>query len=304
MRGKDVRSFMRVARHYCVIILIRHTNDDSLRYVGKEGFYPKPAVVKAKTADVNPPSRREFVEGQLQTVAYEVAGLVVHPGFQPDSYHPAKRQKAQGCWDDTMKTLLPEFVGRRVDLRRPETWAEWSVERTGKKAPAWKWRVEVDQHSPRFGCLQLQRDGGGWCYVHGDYDLKDVIVVGAESVNERREGTRDGVKNYTPKLPKGMEWTAIRDALNTEVGVEMVQHGAEAQFAWHGDEPITVVYPDWRFEILADPLSVQSWYEKLQRQVLGTGRDYRRDPARMFFASPEGLLRVDALPEGFNLAGA
>ena len=29
-----------------------------------------------------------------------------------------------------------------------------------------------------------------------------------------------------------------------EMGVEMVQHGSEAQFAWHGDEPITVAFPD------------------------------------------------------------
>jgi len=38
MRGKDVRSFLQVARQFQVIILVRHTNEISLKYVTKSGF--------------------------------------------------------------------------------------------------------------------------------------------------------------------------------------------------------------------------------------------------------------------------
>lgn len=298
MRGTDVRSFMRVARRYGVIILIRHTNGDSLRFVGVAGYYPKPAVVKAKTADFNPPARREFEGRRVVSVNYRIAGLVVHPGFQPEAYKAIKRPKTQSCWDDTMKTLAPWLKGRRVDLREPDTWAVWGVERRGVHARDWRWRVDVDPHSPRFGCIQLKRYGLEWSYIHGDYDLKDLIVVGYETLNERNEGTLDGVKNFTPRLPMGMEFAEIRDALNREVGVEMVQHGAEAQFAWHGEEPITVVYPDWRFEILADEVTVQGWYENMHRRILAAqGKDYLRDTGRIFAAGPGGVIyRPGELP--------
>ena len=79
MRGKDLLKVLMVARDMNVTILVRHTNEDSLKYVQKEGYYPKPAVVKAKTADVNPPSITRLAQGKKQSKTYNVAGLVVHP---------------------------------------------------------------------------------------------------------------------------------------------------------------------------------------------------------------------------------
>ena len=55
MRGKDLRAYMQVARDDNLIILVRHTNKESLKYVGISGYYPKPAAVKAKTADQDLP---------------------------------------------------------------------------------------------------------------------------------------------------------------------------------------------------------------------------------------------------------
>ena len=296
MRGKDLQKFLMVARAHGVILLVRHTNGDSLRYVGQPGFYPKPAAVKAKTADMNPPPSTRLVNGRKTVVGYDVAGLVVHPGFQPNAYRGAKVAKAQDCWDHTMETLSPSLVGRTVDLAKPETWSLWGVERQAVHAPRWQWRVDVDPLSPRFGCLQLRQGGAGWCYVHGDYDLKDVIVLGQEAHNQRHEGTLDGVKNFTPVLYE-REFERIRAALNAEMGVEMVQHGAEAQFAWHGDEPITVAFPDWRHLILYDAGTVQGWYESLNREVLAKqGTNWLRDRSRMFHFGPQGLFAPGKTP--------
>jgi hypothetical protein len=290
MRGKDLQKFLMVARKHKVILLVRHTNADSLRFVGQPGYYPKPAAVKAKTADANPRNVTTLVKGRKTTVAYDVAGLVVHPGFQPTCYRGAKVQKAEDCWAHTMETLAPAMERLKVDLANAGSWAVWGVERRAVKAPRWSWRVDVDPLSPRFGCLQLHSAGCGWCYIHGDYDLKDVIVLGRETDNRRAEGTLDGVKNFTPVL-YNVQFDTIRSELNVLMDAEMVQHGAEAQFAWHGDEPITVAFPDWTHLLLTDAMTVQSWYTKLNREVLAEpGKDYLRDRSRMFHFGPSGVF--------------
>ena len=298
MRGKDLQKFLTVARELKVILLIRHTNEDSLRFVDAPGYYPKPAVVKAKTADINPPAVTRLVNGRRTTTSHDVAGLVVHPGFQPGCYQGAKTAKALDCWEQTMATLSPSMMNRPVDLAKPDSWSVWGVDRQGVNAPRWRWRVDVDPDSTHFGALQLSQGGGAWCYIHGDYDLKDVIVLGSERDNRRAEGKIDGVKNFTPLL-RDLEFEQIRSALNSRMGVEMVQHGAEAQFAWHGDEPITVAFPDWTHLILYDAVTVQSWYLTLNRSVLARqGTDYLADRSRMFHFGPHGLFAPGKVPLG------
>jgi hypothetical protein len=296
MRGKDLRSFMQVARQLNVIILVRHTNEDSLKYVGAPGFYPKPAAIKAKTADFDPPVTTALVNGKAALQTYRVGGLVVHPGFQPACYKPIKLGKAQDCWLHTLETLSPTLINKTVDLKAPATWSIWGVERQAVNAPRWKWRVDVDPRSERFGCLQISGANIPWSYIHGDYDLKDVIVVGSERDNRRAEGTLDGVKNYTPIL-QGLEFDTVQTALNRLMGVDMVQHGAEAQFAWHGDEPITIAYPDWRHLVLLSAETVQSWYVELNREVMAKrGTDYLRDRSRMFHFGPNGIFEPGKTP--------
>ncbi len=296
MRGKDLQKFLMVAREFNVILLVRHTNADSLQYVERPGYYPKPAVVKAKTADVNPPPTMELVAGRRTARSYDVAGLVVHPGFQPKCYLGAKTQKAMSCWEQTMAVLSPSMANTKVDLARPDSWSIWGVDRAAASAARWRWRVDVDPASRHFGALQLKLDTGTWCYIHGDYDLKDVIVRGHERDNRKHSGMIDGVKNYTPMLVD-VEFERVRAALNSRMGVEMVQHGAEAQFAWHGDEPITVAFPDFTHLLLYDAITVQGWYERLNRQVLAqTGTDYMRDRSRMFHFGPQGVFAPGKVP--------
>lgn len=296
MRGKDLRCIMMVARQFNVVILIRQTNEDSLRYIGTSGFYPKPAAVKAKTADQNPPAVTRLVNGRASSKRYNIAGLVVHPGFHPGAYRGAKTSKAMDCWVHTMEILSPTLAHVKVDPDKSDTWNIWGVERHGVKAPRWKWRVDINPASDHFGCLQLKSEHIGWSYIHGDYDLKDVIVMGSEQDNRRSEGTLDGVKNFTPLL-NGLRFESVQRAINNLIGTDMIQHGAEAQFAWHGDEPITVAYPDWHFEVLLSAETVQSWYMKLNREVLAhKGHDYLRDKSRAFHFGPQGMFKPGCLP--------
>lgn len=295
MRGIDLQKFLMVARDRNIILLVRHTNQDSLRYVGMPGYYPKPALVKAKTADLDPPIVMRSVAGRMVKQDYAIAGLVVHPGMHPGAYKPAKLDKAMKAWHEGMK-YLADSLPPPGDPQRPESWAAWGVGRTAKCSAEWRWRVDVDPASRHYGCLQLSHAGKGWVYIHGDYDLKDVIVPGRETDNRRNEGQLFGVKNFTPLLTD-MEFERIRTSLNQLIGADMVQHGAEAQFAWHGDEPITVAFPDWRFLVLADATTVQRWYEDLNRSVLAKkGHDYVRDRSRMFHFGPQGMFAPGAIP--------
>jgi hypothetical protein len=299
MRGKDLRATLEVARLFNVIILIRQTNESSLGYIGKAGFYPKPAMIKAKTADKNPSSATVLVSGLKQIKTYEIAGLVVHPDFQPDAYNAEKREKARDCWRYTMETLASSLIDHKVELTKPDTWQVWGIDRQAVKAPKWQWRVDVDPKSNHFGCLQIKSSDIPWSYIHGDYDLKDVIVLGNEQDNRRFEGVIDGVQNFMPLL-KGMEFSAIQKELNFRMGTEMIQHGSEAQFAWHGDEPIIVAYPDkseWHYETLLSAETVQSWYMKINREVLGKqGRDWLRDSSRAFHYGPQGMFKPGHFP--------
>lgn len=290
MRGKDLRAFCMVARQYGVYILVRHTNEASLGYIGKPGYYPKPATIKAKTADIDPPPFHLGAGGTGKTVQHHISGLVPHPGFQPKVFTGAKMDKALGCWADTLDVL--HGAGVNIPGTTPDSWAAWGKEHPSTRS-GWRWRVDIDPNSRHFGCLQIARDGVGWSYLHGDYDLKDIIVKGHETVNQRQEGKVQGAKNYTPLLP-GLEFETIRKALNETIGVDMVQHGAEAQFAWHGDEPITVVLPDGpqlQFKVLGNAEAVQRWYVELNREVIAKkGKDYIGDKSRWFWFGDHGNL--------------
>lgn len=293
MRGVDLQKFLMVARDFGVTLLVRHTNSSSLAYIGRAGYYPKPAFLKAKTADHDPPATMASVGGRMVPRNYSVAGLVVHPGMHPRAYAAAKHPKAAAAWNDGMHYLHGGNL-RDGDPARPDSWAAWGVERTLHSSGEWRWKVDVDPASRHYGCLMVAGNGVGWSYVHGDYDLKDVIVRGHDRDNRRQQGTLYGVRNYTPLL-ENVDYEDVRVALNRLIGSDMVQHGAEAQFAWHGDEPITVAFPDWRHLVLSDGATVQGWYRNLNRDVLAQqGEDYQRTRSRMFHFGPHGMFKPGA----------
>lgn len=293
MRGKDLRVFCMIAQRFDVYLLVRQTNEASLPYVGRPGYYPKPAAIKAKTADQDPPPASFLVNGRSQTRVHRVAGLVAHPWFQPAAFGADRLAKARECWLETLDyALSPGANVPAADPANPATWPAWAKERVSART-GWRWRVDVDPGSAHFGCLQVARDAVPWSYLHGDYDLKDVIVRGHEAHNERVEGTVHGVKNYTPRL-LGREFETIQRALNDAMGVEMVQHGAEAQFAWHGDEPITLILPEGpslQFLILGNAEAVQRWYiDRNRRLIAQNGKNYLGDKSRWFWFGDHGNL--------------
>ena len=323
VRPKDLRIFAMVAQKFGVYILVRQTNVSSLQYIGLPHYYPKPLLIKAKTAD------KDVAQTDVRVIPsiYQVAGLVVHPGFQPRAFNSEKQAKAMKYWNETLEVLAPILIGKPVNLSSPDSWKEWGIERHAASAPRWLWRIDANGGSKHFGCLQLKSDKTDWSYIHGDYDLKDVIVLGHERENRIKGDTRGMIRspeqaraddqlkrgnrlvlskldgdrltesramtNFVPLLP-GMEFETIQGELNNRIRSDMVQHGSDAQFAWHGDESIIVVYPhkpELQFKILASAESVQGWYLEMNRKVLANpkeGQDYLKNSSRWFYFGSSG----------------
>ena len=296
MRAKDLRVFCMIAQRRNAYILVRHNNEASLQYIGRPGYYPKPLAIKAKTADRDPPPF-VYTQGEKRcTAQHQVAGLVTNPWFQPSAYLEEKVNTARDCWLETLEIALsPGCNIPAADAQRPDTWTFWGKEHSSARTGL-RWKIDIDPGSAHFGCLHIVGESiSGWCYVHGDYDLKDVVVKGSESLNERSESKQQGVKNYTPLLP-GMEFETIRRELNQAMGAPMVQHGSEAQFAWHRDEPITVILPEGpqlQFLVLGNAEAVQSWYINMNRRLIAEkGKDYLGDRTRWFWFGNHGNLFV------------
>jgi hypothetical protein len=129
--------------------------------------------------------------------------------------------------------------------------------------------VQEDRTSKHYGCVMLNH--GGYKYIHGDYDLKDVVEVGTEDWNlaigqklrtpmERESGeNKPGTLNMEGIL-LNHDLQSILDLLNRGMGVPMCQHGYEAAFDSHQQEPINVFGPHGQECVLPDRSAVEAFY--------------------------------------------
>jgi len=211
-----VIAFKWAARESKCAIMVRRTNPASLPYIGKQGYTPKPVTCKPKTADKN------------TAWGYQIAGLVINPYLHKASAYKSisKFRDALGIWNKVKGELLGSL----------------------------NYKVDEDKTSKHYGCL-MYRDGSKFSYIHGDYDLYDVVDMYRPASNEAFLGRLDGApNNYGP------EFDRVRDLLNSKFSsvcgrvTNMIQHGSEAKYAMlrkdaksrldiFGDEPIDIFWP-------------------------------------------------------------
>ncbi len=210
MRASDIEIFRAAGHNLRLWILVRAGSAEILeRHVGKPDRTPKPIEVKAKTADVK---------------SHPLAGLVVNPHLRPEAYSPRRMPTVQDCWRHTTQDWL----------RRPH----------GAPQP---YEVIEDRSSPDYGCLvrhTVPCNGGCTRFgcakkIHGDYDLYDVVDPKKYTENTARaiEVTRMHTDQRSALVDK------VADYVNPRIGVPMVQHGAQFQYAGHSDEPLEVFSP-------------------------------------------------------------
>jgi len=195
-------------------LLLRRTNPQSLPYIGRANYLPKPISCKTKTAD--------------RSGRYQVAGLVVNPTIHgPEVFDSGnKHSDSLRFWKKMVHAGLCDGP----------------------------YKTDLDKSSKHYGCLMLRRQGG-YSYIHGDYDLYDVVDMQSPQLNSAFLSRLDGSDhNYGPKFKQ------VKALLNEKFSAvcgrrtDMIQHGSEAKFARldksetdermiFGDEPIDIFWP-------------------------------------------------------------
>jgi hypothetical protein len=154
---------------------------------------------------------------------YQLAGLVVDPRVHPTAFKPGKQAKAAAAWQST-----EPLIGRGI------------------------YTVDTDSNSRHYGCL---RESGK--YIHGDYDLYDVIDLKAPSRNLALVDTLHG----TPHM-RGPRLGEIQKFVNDGIGSPMVQHGGEAQYTDHSEQAIDAFGPNGEDVTILNEFSVRAWYDE------------------------------------------
>lgn len=153
---------------------------------------------------------------------YQTAGLVVDPNIHPHAFKSGKSADVMKYWNDT-KTNQPPFS------------------------------VDTDTKSKHYGCLKYEGK-----YIHGDYDLYDIIDADNP---ERNLGLVSETKGYLhivgPYLKK------VADYINHRIGAPVIRHGGEYQYKDHSNQSIDVFKPKGHtsFTILNE-YSIREWYRK------------------------------------------
>jgi hypothetical protein len=153
---------------------------------------------------------------------YKLAGLVVDPTIHPKAFSPGKSAKVGDCWA-AMKPLLGTV-----------------------------YKVDTNTKSKHYGCLQLQGS-----YIHGDYDLYDVIDITQVHRNLAAVETLLGQPHR-----RGAKVITVQNFINSRIGSPMIQHGGEAQYADHSEQAIDAFGPNGEDVTILNEFSVRGWYEK------------------------------------------
>jgi len=216
IRPQDAKAFAEAAQRFQVWLLVRETNRASWKYIGIPNYFPKPITCKAKTADLD-----AFASAGVPRKRYDTGGLVVDPTVHQNAFAGYKLTTALGLWDDFKSA---HFASQKGD-----------------------YAVDRDPKSHHYGCVTYKGK-----YLHADYDLYDIIVVGHERANLAILGHRDGVPDFRPA-----RLFPIEDFVNSRIGAEMVHHGGQFQYSGHTNDIVDIFGPNG--ETLAHQIAAP-WY--------------------------------------------
>jgi len=217
MRPQDERVFTDAAQKFQVWLIVRQTNPASWKYIGLSHCLPKPITCKAKTADLD-----AFPGPGMKRSRYDTAGLVVDPTVHKNVFSGVKAVKALQLWND----FKSEYLGRKGS----------------------DYSIDADSNSRHYGCVLYKGK-----YLHGDYDLYDIIVVGHERANLAVVGERDGAPDFRPARLFPLE-----EFINGRIGAEMVHHGGQFQFSEHTNDIVEIFGPKGE----RDTQPAASWYAR------------------------------------------
>jgi len=162
---------------------------------------------------------------------YRLAGLVVDPNIHPNAFKPHKSQTAKEAWGNMRSVIGSVYT------------------------------VDQNSKSQHYGCVQFQGR-----YIHGDYDLYDIIDVTQPHRNLALVDTLLGQPDR-----RGAKVLTVQEFINSRLGSPMIQHGGEAQYKDHSQQSIDAFGPNGEDVTILNEFSVRGWYDKAfgGRKTLG-----------------------------------
>jgi len=242
--------FMDAAKKFKCHILVRHTGQSSLRWVGVPGVSAKRGDLKAKTAD-------------KVTKNLDISGLVCSPYLRPDAFTYDRLVKAKKIWMES-KYMITDL--NEVDIPLSAVITPYIIRAKNTILSEYFGCVELVNDYRKVGNIQYMQN----CYqgltkesvvrldkpyfIHGDYDLYAIICDGKEFDPEKAEWHNEDDTTYPNpnKSDKNIVianrvsalWrnlsiyinSRIQDAHQEYYGSIMIQHGAQVNL---GGDKIT-----------------------------------------------------------------
>ena len=153
---------------------------------------------------------------------WKLAGLVVDPRIHPNAFKDGKTAKAMAAFEHTAPLIGSVYT------------------------------VETNRDHKHYGCLKLNGN-----FIHGDYDLYDIIDINEAHRNLAAVETMHGTAHR-----RGPKLLAVQDYVNSRIGSPMIQHGGEAQYADHSKQAIDAFGPNGEDVTILNEFSVRAWYRE------------------------------------------
>lgn len=183
--------FIKAALEVKCDILVRKTGRNAIRWVGKSGYTGKSAAMKAKTADVDCDARA-------------VAGLVCSPLERPQVFSPERLEDAWKEWNKSERLItVPRNNAGFNDTVLPHGCPTPYLLQNDPKHHHYGAVARVD-----MGLLRPH-------YVHGDYDLYDIVQVDGKPAPQRSQ-VRENYLVQTTKISSTPEDIAKSRIKNLE----------------------------------------------------------------------------------------
>jgi len=255
MPSKHVVAFQRAAAKFKVWILVRRGNPESLQWIGKDGYMPKPLDCKAKTAD---------------RPGTDCAGLVADPIRRPDAFLSGKLNKARNEWAKFEKQL---YVFDKQSSRQ-----NLEADRAGKH-----YTLQLDPGQNHFGCVMYKPVFRAQAeFLHADYDLYAIVSEADPTANIFSEGTGfGGAAHSRGKLLYDVQYffkaAGIREG--EEFCSPMIRHGEQETFKTDWDDALDVFWPDGQtVSELVGADAIREFYSKTLKGRLQMGKDVNKIP--------------------------
>ena len=224
MRSQDIQAFQMAAKLHKAYVLVRRTNEQSIKYIGKPKYVPKRLDCKFKTAD------KSFYHSGIGKYL-SVGGLVVNP-MQDEEFKLAfkkssKYQVSVEKWNEGKEKVAVLNREAREQLRYLPEGAMYIV--------------DTDVGSKHYGCVMFSQTSvlRAASYLHGDYDLYGIVPVKNPQLNVAVHEERFDEKHVRGKL-----FFDVQHFVNNRIGVPMILHGSHEKFSAHKEDTLDVFFPD------------------------------------------------------------